>query len=59
LQPAFEDLEAAFIALYNLGIVEEYRVTTTDILALNDAEQAADLRDGANTIFITLLQHEP
>jgi len=59
LQPDFADLEATFIALYALGIVEEYRITMTNTLALSNMQQIFEALESANTIFITLLQDVP
>jgi hypothetical protein len=59
LQPAFEDLEATFTALYALGVVEEYRVTATNTLVLSNMGRVYEIWQEANTIFITLLHEEP
>jgi len=57
LRPPTEDLEATFVALYNLGVVEKYTITTTSTLVLSNMQHATDLLEAANTIDIFLLQN--
>jgi len=59
LQPAFEDLETTFAALYALGTIEEYRVTSTNTLVLSNAQHIMDAQADANTISIILLHNLP
>ena len=58
LQPAFEDLESAFAALYALGTVEEYRVIASTS-AQRHMQRNYEILQEANTIFITLLHDAP
>lgn len=59
LQPASEDLETVFTALYALGIVEEYRITSTNTALLSDLRRVDRILEEANTITVTLLHNAP
>ncbi|MCL2376482.1 MAG: hypothetical protein FWC76_03695 [Defluviitaleaceae bacterium] len=59
LQPAFEDLEATFTALYALGTVQEYHMTITDAWALmvsGPRNRIASAWEEANTINVIFIE---